>query len=216
MKIYVFRHGQSVFNHEQKFTGWLNPGLTALGFAQARKIARKLRGKKIDVAFCTHLLRSKQTLKEVLRYHPECRKIIEDDRMIERNYGELNGTLHEEFVRKIGAQLYNLEMYGDLITVFDKRMRRRAEKFLGEQEYASIHRGFNVRPPGGESFADVEKRVKSFIKELIKMMKRERASVAISAHGNSVRLFRKIMEKASVEETVKWAIPYDEYFKYAI
>ena len=216
LKIYIFRHGQSYFNRNEKFTGWLNPRLTALGKKQARIIARKLRSKKFEVAVCTRLRRSRETLKEVLKFHPECKKIIVDDRMIERNYGKLNGTSHEDFIRKIGKQLYDLEVYGDLITVLDEKNRRKIERFLGDEEYNAIHRGFDVRPPGGESFADVEKRVDLFVKDLIKMMKREKVSVAISAHGNSIRLFRKIMGRASVEKTVSWKIPYDDYFEYAI
>ena len=216
LKIYLFRHGQTTFNRDGRFTGWLNPGLTEFGRRQARKIARKLSQKKFEIAFCTRLRRSKQTLKEVLKYHPECLKVIQDDRMIERDYGELNGTTHKYFIEKIGKQLYDLEVYGDLITAFDRMMRCRVQKFLGEEEYAAIHRGFDMRPPGGESFADVEKRVGKFIRDLIKMMRHEGVSVAISAHGNSIRLFRKIMEKASVAKTVSWMIPYDGYFEYSV
>jgi 2,3-bisphosphoglycerate-dependent phosphoglycerate mutase len=94
--------------------------------------------------------------------------------------------------------------------------RSKAEKFLGEEEYKAIHRGYNIPPPGGESFADVEKRVSGFIKYLKKFIKKNKVNVAISAHGNSIRLFRKIMEKASKEETVKWFIPYDKVFEYNI
>ncbi|MEK6800466.1 MAG: phosphoglycerate mutase family protein [Nanoarchaeota archaeon] len=216
LKIYIFRHGQSTFNKEKRFTGWLNPRLTELGIRQARKVARKLNGKKFELSFCTSLKRSKQTLKEVLKDHSECSKIIEDDRMKERNYGKLNGTSHSEFIRKIGKKLYKLEVEGDMITDLEKKGRKEVEKFLGEQEYNLIHRGFYVSPPKGESFADVEKRVGSFIKDLMKLIKKEKVNVAISAHGNSIRLFRKIMEKASVQETVKWTIPYDDYYEYKV
>ena len=71
-------------------------------------------------------------------------------------------------------------------------------------------------PPGGESFKMVEKRVQKFIKHLIKMMKKDKVNVAISAHGNSIRLFRKIMERASVEEMTKWSIPYTKVYEYTI
>ena len=72
-------------------------------------------------------------------------------------------------------------------------LKRKVQRFLGEQEYKAIHRGFNVAPPGGESFADVEKRVKDFIKDLKKFMKKHKVNVAISGHVNSIRIFRKIM-----------------------
>ncbi len=215
-KIYIFRHGQTTYNRDQKFTGFHDPGLTKLGFKQARIIAKKLKNKKFQIAFYSRLRRSKQTLKEVLKYHPECKKIIKDDRIIERNYGNLNGLSHNSFIKNMGKKLYKLEVEGDLIHSLTPEGKKEVEKFLGEQEYALIHRGYNIPPPNGESFAMVEKRVNSFIKDLIKLMKKEKVNVAISAHGNSVRLFRKIMEKASKEEAVTWFIPYDIYYEYEV
>lgn len=216
LKIYLFRHGQTTFNRDGRFTGWMNPGLTALGKKQARAVVRELKNKKFEVAFYTRLKRSKQTLKEVLKFHPECKILIQDDRMIERDYGDLNGTSHKDFIRRIGNKLLKLEVEGDLIANLSEEGKKEAAKFLGEQEYNLIHRGFNVPPPRGESFAMVEKRVRCFIKDLIKMMKKDKVNVAISSHGNSIRLFRKIMEKASVKETVSWVIPYDKVFEYEV
>ena len=187
LRIYLFRHGQTTYNRDKRFTGWRDPELTRLGKEQARVIARKLKGKKFEVAFQTRLKRSKETLKEVLKYHPECRKVVIDDRMIERNYGKLNGVLHKDFIAE-----------------------------YGQGEFDKIHRGFSVKPSKGESFAIVEKRVKSFIDDFKKLMKKEKVNVAISAHGNSIRLFRKLMEKANVKKTVSWTIPYLDYFEYTI
>ena len=215
-KIYIFRHGQTDFNRDGRFTGWLDSTLTELGFEQARKIATQLKDKKFSIAFHTSLTRSKQTLTEVLKYHPECAKILEDDRMIERNYGELNGTTHQSFIEKMGKKLYKLEVEGDLIHDLTPEGKREAEQFLGEQGYNLIHRGFHIPPPGGESFAMVEERVKSFIDDLLILMKKERVNVAISAHGNSIRLFRKIMENASPQEAVAWQIPFDSFYEYEI
>jgi len=90
------------------------------------------------------------------------------------------------------------------------------ERFLGEKEYQIIHRGYNIPPPGGESFAMVEKRVKSFIKYLKSFIKKNRVNVAISAHGNSIRLFMKIMENLNINETEKLTIPYDKVFMYKV
>lgn len=187
ISIYLFRHGQSTFNRDGKFTGWKDPRLTELGIKQAKIVSRKLKSKKFGIAFHTRLIRSKQTLNEVLKFHAECKKIILDDRIIERNYGTLNGKTHESFIEK-----------------------------FGQEKYDSIHRGFNVPPPSGESFAMVEKRVKDFIGDLKKLIRKEQTNVAISAHGNSIRLFRKIMENASTEKTVNWVIPYDDFYEYKL
>jgi len=216
LKIYLFRHGQTEYNKKGIFTGWSESKLTAEGKKHAKIIAKKLKNKKFQVAIQTHLSRSKDTLKPVLKFHPECKKIITDDRMIERNYGDLNGTTHEDFIKRIGKRQYNLLREGDAIENLEPKKRKKVQRFLGEQEYKIIHRGWDTPPPGGESFKMVEKRVKPFIKWLKKYMKKNNVSVAISAHGNSIRLFRKIVEKASIPETVKWFIPYDKVFVYDI
>jgi 2,3-bisphosphoglycerate-dependent phosphoglycerate mutase len=185
--IYLFRHGQTTFNQRGMFTGWTDAKLTTAGKNDAEIVSERLKNKKFEIAIHTRLSRSKDTLEIVLKNHPECKKIIEDNRMIERNYGRLNGFLHLTIVKKF----------------FPKK-------------YDEWHRGWNTRPPKGESFVDVEKRVRAFIKDLKKLMKKEKCNVAISAHGNSIRLFRKIMEKSSRKQAVSWAIPYDNYYEYKI
>lgn len=214
--IYLFRHGQTTYNRDGIFTGWKDAKLTPLGVKQANIIAKKLKSKKIDVAFQTELSRSKETLKPVLKYHPECREIITANRMIERSYGDLEGMSHEKFVDMMGKQLFKLKYEGDAIENFSLELRKQAEQMLGEQEYKIIHRGYKTPPPNGESFYDVEKRVGIFIKKLIKFIKKEKVNVAISAHGNSIRLFRKIWEKISIKEMESWFIPYDKVYTYSI
>lgn len=215
-KIYLFRHGQTHYNKNGIFTGWKHSGLTSKGINDAKKVAQKLKNKKFQIAFYTRLPRSMKTLKYVLKYHLECKKLIKDDRMIERGYGILEGTSHEDFIKKIGKRAYDLRIQGDAIENLSLKKRKKIKRFLGEQEYKAIHRGYNVAVPKGESFADVEKRVQKFISYIKKFMKKEKVNVAISAHGNSIRLFRKIMENASKKETIKWVIPYDDYYEYSL
>ena len=187
LKIYVFRHGQTEYNRDSKFTGSVDAKITKTGLEDAKIVAIRLKDKKFPVAFHTSLSRSKDTLKEVLKFHPECKKLICDDRMVERSYGALNSQTHLQVVRKHGFKKYD-----------------------------EWHRSWNVRPPKGECFADVEKRVKIFIKDLKEFMKKEKVNVAISAHGNSIRLFRKIMEGLSIKKTCELFIPYDKVFEYKI
>lgn len=186
-KIYLFRHGQTHFNRRKMFTGWLDSTWTEKGMHNARTVGRKLKSKRIDVAFSTHLTRSKETLSEVLKYHPECNLIIRDDRMIERCYGLLQGRSHAAFIRKYGKAL------------FDK-----------------YHRAYDFPPPKGESVKMVEARVKSFIEDLFAFIKKYKVNVAISAHGNSMRPFRRYFEKASISKMMKWEMPYDDYFEYSV
>ena len=137
--IYLFRHGETYFNlggngNKKRFTGWKDAKLSPKGIKSARKLAKKMKNLKFDVAFQTRLKRSKNTLKEALKYHPECSKVIIDNRMIERSYGSMEGLMHKTAIKKYGFEKF--------------------EKW---------HRSYNTAPPKGESIKQVEKRVKSFI-----------------------------------------------------
>ncbi len=187
LKIYLFRHGESFFNKAKEFTGWKDSQLTEEGHKNARKVARKLKNKKFQAAYHTRLSRSKDTLKEVLKYHPECKEVIKDDRMIERSYGKLQGKKHSTVI-----------------------------KLYGRKQFELWHRSYGIPPPGGESIKIVEKRVKSFIKDLLRKMKEEKVNVAISAHGNSMRPFRRYFEKLSIKEMMKLENPWDDYFEYRV
>jgi len=185
--IYLFRHAQTYFNRAKRFTGWKDSKLTPFGVEQARKIAQKLRGKKIDIAFTTSLSRSRDTMREVLKFHPECGKKFTDDRMAERSYGKLQGMAHRVY-----------------------------EKTHSAEELHRIRRSYDYPPPGGESIKMVEKRVNAFLRDLIAYMKKNRVNVAISAHGNSMRPFRRYFEKLSVPQMMKLENPWDDYFEYRI
>lgn len=186
-EIYLFRHGQTEFNRDSKFTGHVDAKITKTGLEDAKIVSERLKNKKIGLAIRTSLSRSEDTLKEVLKKHPECKEIIVDDRIIERSYGNLQKKTHWQVVQKYGPEKYDL-----------------------------WHRSFSERPPKGESFSDVEKRVSLFIKDLKKLVKEKKCNIAISAHGNSIRLFRKIMEKSSKEEACSWFIPYDKVYVYTL
>ena len=185
--IYIFRHGETYYNRSKRFTGWVDSRLTPKGIEQAKVITEKLRKKKFQIAFKTSLSRSSINLKIVLKHHPECKKIIVDDRMIERSYGDLQRKFHRTVIRKYGKK--NFDVW---------------------------HRSYDVPPPGGESIEMVEKRVLSFIEDLIILMKKEKANVVISAHGNSMRPFRRHFENLTIEEMMKLENPQDTYFDYII
>lgn len=185
--IYLFRHGQSEFNLKKIFTGWLDAKLTPLGIEQAKTLGKLLKNKQIDLAYSSSLSRALDTLHEVLVFHPNCQEILIDDRIIERSYGDLAGHSHEEVIKK-----------------------------YGQEQFDKWHRGWTDKAGNGESFVDVELRVQSFINDLKVKYSGQDLGIAISAHGNSIRLFRKIMENATIEDTVSWTIPYDQYFEYLI
>lgn len=216
LKIYLFRHGQSYYNLAHRFTGWKDSKLTPLGIKQAKSVAKKLKNKRIDIAYQTHLSRSKDTLKPVLKYHPECQKVITDDRMIERSYGQLQGVCHSTFTEKEGMEKYNTLLHWHKIDHLQGKEKEEFIKKMGESKLQIVRRSYTARPPQGESVKMVETRVKSFIKDLLKKMKKEKVNVAISAHGNSMRPFRKYFEKLTITEMMKLENPWDDYFEYTV
>lgn len=185
--IYIFRHGQTDYNLNKVFTGWLESNLTDLGRQQAQGLSLLLQAKKIDLAYVSHLERCQETLKIVLECHPECQKTIVDDRILERNYGDLSGHPHQEIIDK-----------------------------YGQEQFDKWHRGWTDRPPAGESYADVQVRVQSFIDDLKANYSGKDTHIAISGSSNSIRLFRKIMENATESDACSWTIPYDQFFQYEI
>ncbi|MFQ5621473.1 MAG: histidine phosphatase family protein [Candidatus Nanoarchaeia archaeon] len=216
LHIYLFRHGQTYYNKKHIFTGWKDSKLTPQGIKDAKKVGRLLKGKKFDVAYHTRLSRSKDTLKYVLKWHPECKKKICDDRMIERSYGALMGMSHKKFVAREGKDDYKTLLHWHKIDHLHGKERKEFIKRMGEAELKIVRRSYSVRPPKGESVKDVEKRVKSFIRDLLKKMKKEKINVAISAHGNSMRPFRKHFEKLSVKQMMELENPWDDYFHYVV
>lgn len=97
--IYVFRHSQTFDNKRRIFSGRRNSHLTPEGKKQASKLARKLKNKKIDLGITPDLIRCKDTLKAVLKYHPRA-KIEFSPLLKERDYGKLTGQSKLVWMRK--------------------------------------------------------------------------------------------------------------------
>ena len=216
LKIYIFRHGQTYYNKYHIFTGWKDSKLTPRGIRDAKAVAKKLKDKKFQVAYHTRLSRSKDTLKHVLKYHPECHSILYDDRMIERSYGNLQGMRHSTYIKREGLDSYNTLMKKGKLEPMTRKEKRDFIYKVGKAEFDVVHRSYNTPPPGGESIRDVEARVKPFIKDLLKMMKKQKVNVAISAHGNSMRPFIRYFKGLTVKEMMKLEIPWDEYYEYNV
>jgi broad specificity phosphatase PhoE len=114
-------------------------------------------------------------------------KVIIDKRLIERDYGKLTGKNKLEYARK----------HPKLFPIY--------------------HRSYDVPPPGGESMKQVDKRVSSFIKDVLRIIKKKKIeTVVIVAHGNSIRPIRKYFERLSNEEMMKIETKKGEMIKYSV
>lgn len=134
-KVFIFRHGQTEDNKNNIFSGWRDSDLTPEGIKEAEEIAEKLKDEPVTKSYESDLIRSKHTLEIVLRPHPNT-PIIEDPRIKERNYGNLQGTSKIELKEK------------------------------DPENFALWHRSYNGTPPNGESIEDVEKRVYEFLHDM--------------------------------------------------
>ncbi len=140
-KAIIIRHGQTTDNKEQIFSGKRDVDLTEEGIEEAKKIAEELKNEKITKSYQSSQLRSKHTLELVLdEYHPGI-EIFTDDRIRERDYGDLTGQSKIEWEKK------------------------------DPENYKLWHRSYDIPPPGGESIKDVEKRVMEFLNEVIPSLK---------------------------------------------
>ena len=184
--LYLFRHGETYDNKRRVFSGWRQSRLTKTGIKQGEFLAKKLRNKKVDLMIQSRLIRSKHTAKIILKYHPNT-KVETDDRIIERNYGDLMGKSKTKMMQK------NPELA------------------------AKYRRGYDFPPPHGESIKMVEKRVLPFCRDLVKRMKKERINIAVSAHGNSMRVMRRFFEKMNLEKMLTHENPLGmDYAAYVI
>jgi len=183
--LFVITHSESDFNRDHIFTGRLDSKLSEEGIRQAQLASEILRNEKIDVAIRTSLTRTKQTLEAILKYHPEA-QVLEDDRFIERDYGELSGQSKDQYAKD----------HPDL--------------------YPTYHRSYDTAPPGGESMKQVEERVVPALKEIIHRIQTEKINVLIVAHGNSVRPIRRYFENLTSEQMMALEHMRHQIFTYKV
>lgn len=98
-QIYLLTHCESCYNKLGIFTGRIDSVLTKDGHMHAELLAKKLKGKRIDIAYTSSLKRTRQTLNHILKYHPET-KVITDKRIIERDYGQLSRKNKEKYKKE--------------------------------------------------------------------------------------------------------------------
>lgn len=175
----LLRHGQSQWNLENRFTGWIDVPLSAKGREEAMAAARELSGYRLDRAFTSRLVRATDTLRIVLAAIGQGQIPIEENQALnERMYGDLQGLNKEETVKQYGAQ--QVEVW---------------------------RRSYDVRPPGGESLQDTASRVLPYYQERIQPVLEKGDTVLIVAHGNSLRALVMQLEHLSSQQIVDLSIP---------
>ncbi len=200
----LVRHGQSVWNLQKKFTGWVDVDLTENGKLEAKKSGELIKSKNIDINiyYSSFQLRAKNTLnliKEVLND----RKITKEAwQLNERHYGALTGLNKDEMKVKLGEEkVHQFRRSWDLRP--DPLDKNNPYHPINIETYKEIPIN---QIPDTESLKDTYKRVLEFYKQEIEN-KISKNNILISAHGNSIRALCKYLFKLDENQVSKLEIP---------
>ena len=172
----LLRHGQSEWNLENRFTGWVDVPLTQKGEEEARHAGEKMKAVQLqfDTTFTSVLQRAVRTLELVLDVLGQSDLPVEQDRALnERHYGDLQGLNKAETAQK-----------------------------FGDEQVRIWRRSYNVPPPGGESLENTAARTLPYLKDKILPTIQAGQNVLVAAHGNSLRSIIMHLDQLSREEVL--------------
>ena len=204
-KLIIVRHGQSEWNKQDKFTGWVDVPLSVEGKEEAKSAGVKI--KKLDFnfdySFSSILKRSIQTYQEIDKVCNINNELIQDWRLNERHYGNLQGLNKQEMRNLHGDE--QVLTWRRSYDVKPPKINSESHKELLNQE---CFNNVDINPfPKNESLKDTVTRLKPFISDILFPIIESSKNIVISAHGNSIRAMLKYIEKISDEDIVKIEIP---------
>ncbi len=174
-KLILLRHGQSQWNLENRFTGWIDVPLTDLGRREAKEAGEKIRDIAIDEAFTSDLQRAQETLTIALESAGQDGVPTRKDKALnERHYGALQGLNKAETAKK----------YGDA-------------------QVKIWRRSYDVAPPEGESLKDTAARTLPYFEREILPAVKAGKNVFVSAHGNSLRAIVMQLDRLTPEDVLE-------------
>lgn len=175
----LVRHGQSQWNLENRFTGWVDVPLSATGRDEARVAGRKLAGYSFAEAHTSKLIRAKQTLEIMMETGALSGfPIFEDQALNERHYGDLQGLDKAETAKR-----------------------------FGEEQVLIWRRSYDVAPPGGESLEATAARTLPYYRRKIAARIAEGKNVLVVAHGNSLRSIVMQLDRLTPAQLMELNIP---------
>jgi 2,3-bisphosphoglycerate-dependent phosphoglycerate mutase len=194
-ELILVRHGQSIWNQSNQFTGWIDVPLTQKGRDEAKHAGELLKEKPIDIAYTSTLIRAHQTLFTILeenRCHSGYYVVHEEEW-----YGHLgNEAAMKGLIPVVNEASLNERYYGDL----QGRDKEMARKEFGEEQVHIWRRSFSTPPPDGESLKGTTERTQPFFQEVILPQLRKGKTILIAAHHNSLRSIAKYLERISDDD----------------
>ena len=200
----LVRHGQSIWNLENKFTGWVDVDLAENGKSEAKKAGELIKNEqiKVDLYYSSFQLRAKNTLKLIKEILQDNRVFNESWELNERHYGVLTGLNKDEMKLKLGE---------DKVHQFRRSWDLRPDPLNKDNPYHPINiKTYKTIPtnliPDTESLKDTYERVIKFYQREIES-KIKNNNILISAHGNSIRALCKYLFRLDENQISKLEIP---------
>ena len=202
-KLIAIRHGQSTWNAENRFTGWVDVDLSEKGVLEAEKSGKLLKDLNLnyDICFTSCLKRAIRTLEIILKVVGKDSEYIKAWELNERHYGALTGLNKAETKKKIGEEQFNRyrRSWDNTPPVLDKESKYSSHN---DSSYKKLK---NV--PNTESLKNTYDRVIPYFQKNIQEYLKQDKNVIISAHGNSLRALCKYLFNISDKKINELEIP---------
>ena len=207
------RHGQSVWNAANLFTGWVNVPLSSIGIDEALEGGRQISHLSIDEVHTSTLIRAQMTAMLALSQHNGGRTpVVQTPQMVERtsesgdielvDWSKTNGPADHILPVYMAAEL-NERMYGDLQGLNKQETRDN----FGAEQVKIWRRSYDVPPPNGESLELTAQRTLPYFTSAILPVLEAGRNVFVAAHGNSLRSVIMDIEGLSREEVLSLEVP---------
>lgn len=205
MKLVLLRHGESVWNKENRFTGWTDVDLSEKGVKEAENAGKLLKDKgyTFDVSFTSILKRANRTLEIVLKEMNLNIPVYYSYRLNERHYGALQGLNKDEMRKKFGDE--QVHIWRRSYDVRPPELSKDDERYPGnDPKYKDLT---PEELPLTECLKDTLERVIPYYNNEIKKHLENKENVLVVAHGNSLRSIIKYLENISDEDIMNVEIP---------
>lgn len=204
-KLILLRHGESVWNSLNLFTGWVDIPLSGKGIQEALAAGETLKDILIDIVYTSVQVRAMETAVLAMSRSTSGRvlSVVPETGLMKRRAKIFSDKVEKEVIPVIRHWRLNERYYGALQGMNKKET---AEKY-GDEQVHIWRRSFDVRPPQGESLKDTATRTIPYLTKVIYKKFIEGKNVLISAHGNSLRSIVMYLDKLSKEDVLKLEIP---------
>ncbi len=209
-KLFLLRHLKSQWNEDQEFAGWVDNPLSKEGILAAPEIAKKLEVERIDVVYTSPLIRNEETVLRIFEhFEDEYPLFIHMDGGRMQQWGNFT-DINENDVPVYVSENLNERYYGQLQGLNKDEV---AKKY-GEEKVHLWRRGFNEKPPGGESLKDVYQRAVPFFKKYAQKDLAGNKNVLLVASHNSLRAIVKYIENIANNDIVSLELSFGSLIKY--